>query len=89
VPVGRSLDKRKKHVSFGIEKPRPLGIELPRCDQSAEQVEDMIEITRKTAVQKKGILRNKSSEKKFFKESECKVAKELSLMLKQTEEKDI
>lgn len=89
MPVGRSLDKRKKHVSFGIEKPRPLGIELPRNDQSSEQVEELIEITRKTAVQKKGILRNKSTEKKVSKESESKVGKELNMKLKQTEEKDI
>lgn len=86
------MDKKKKHVTFGVGKPKTFGIELPRGEHIEEKEEDLIEISRKTAVQKKGILRNKSTEKrekKELKEVEFPEKVERSLQLKQTEENDI
>lgn len=83
---------KQKHVTFRVGKPKALGIEMPRSDQNEEKADDILEITRKTAVQKKGILRNKSTEKKEkkeLKEVEFSSNAELSLRLKQTEEEEI
>lgn len=65
VPVGRAFEKKKRQVKFNLDNPseKSLKIEKPRDNNHIPKEDDVIEISRKTTVQK-GILRNKSVEKK-------------------------
>lgn len=67
MPVGRAFDKKKKHVKFEKQKSLSIKIEKPRDNSHIPNEDDSIDISRKTVRSNKGILRNKSVEKKIIK----------------------
>ena len=67
MPVGKKFDKKKKQVKFEKQKTLSIKIEKPRDNNHIPNEDDSIDISRKTVKSNKGILRNKSVERKITK----------------------
>ena len=67
MPVGKKFDKKKKQVKFEKQKSLSIKIEKPRDNNHIPNEDDSIDISRKTVKSNKGILRNKSVERKITK----------------------